>query len=143
MTYVSPTALVAATKTLIGASAAWVAAGGTAAKIHYPDFSSGDSSTPYIVISPDEGQSRRKFMDGVQGLPSGSVDLHCYFDDAVAVGVVEKFGEDFCKEVPALNVGLTVNDASYGQAMESGPEEEAGGDAAPVITITLSYGLEG
>lgn len=141
MVYASPTLLVQATKDLIQATQAWIDLAAADGDIHYPTCSA-SNDTPMALIMPQEGQSWRKVMDGVKGIPSGTVQILFLFSDTYSVGGVETFAETFCQEVPAGNTGLLVNDASYEIAGEAPPELSASGNDLLSVVVTLTYGLE-
>lgn len=136
----SAPAQVSALRSQLNACAAWTAASGLLAQIHYPDLdASGSVTLPAAVIAHQSAAGRRAFL-GVDVLPSGTLEIVLF--SSTGIGALEtlarSIGQQICTDTGLI--GLEVEDIT--EAIES-ERAEVVSSAAQVyeIAITLSYGL--
>jgi len=127
----------------LAASASWIAEGGTAADIYYPDQPNESITLAAVIIHTARGVSR-PFV-GVT-LPSGSLSIDLFRTHTGADGT-DDFGEI---EQLAINVAdeictdLGIENLTVSDIGEASPPDDAQSVTSNlrIITITLDYGLE-
>lgn len=141
---------VAALKTMLEASATWVAMTGT---IHYPSTSNGDSASadtpPYILIEPSKS-TPKVLAPGVVA-PGGTIQALLTMIDSGGASI-EKKARAILDEIAAMHTGLPIVGTDVGMASEPDPgarasqqysDENTMGDynALRTIPLIITHGL--
>ena len=139
MVWSNPPAYITQLRTQLEASAAWVAAGGLTANIHYP-AGGDDTAYPCAVLAEDDVRYE-KFAYGIAPMPSGTLSL--LLSDITGTGQLEQLARDIGNEL-CVDLGLAnLSVESISPADEPNAAERA---KAAVVTydceIILSFGFE-
>lgn len=127
-------------KIQLGNSAAWIAAGGTDAKIHYPIADANDTDYPAAILM-QEDISQTKHLFGMSPVPNA--DLMIMIFDKTSTGLLEQLaidiGDEICVDNGLVNLSVTSITPS------TVPSESETADGTQLIyecAISLTFGLD-
>ncbi len=133
---------VTALRDMLVASATYTAAGGTQAKVDYPDKDLSAVTYPRCVIV-QEDENRQVYAAGSGALPSGSLRIE-YFQSTL-VGDVEKEAFGIAQDIGAATTGLLIRSVRCGLASDPSPGQDAANDDSDgpryrVANISIDFG---
>ena len=150
MVWTNPTDVVTALRSKLALCTAWTNAVGTGnetGRVHYPQASAATDTYPFAVIEPGVDR-RRRFAEGVRGLPTGDFRIVFHLSPGSGtgeydIGAAESFAEDIIEQMQDQDFGIPTNEMERSEDAGT-PErgEESAGSPETIVAVEGQYGLD-